>query len=210
MAMRRPSALLGALLLVAAGAARADLADWWLTPDQQGRLAYDRGDYALAAQRFVDPTWKGLAYYAAGDFTAATAYFTTLDSPFGYFYLGNALAHQNRLPEAIRAYEAALASDPQMAAARFNLDWVRGLAELDAQEYDDAGGTGGQLGADDVVFDDRAKDAQASMSSAEAAAQGLTDEEIEAIWMRRVQTTPAEFLALKFAYQQQLRSGADP
>src|ERR1700750_3444010 len=29
-------------------------ADWWLTPDQQGRLAFDRGDYAVAAKRFAD------------------------------------------------------------------------------------------------------------------------------------------------------------
>ena len=39
------------------------------------------------------------------------------------------------------------------------------------------------------------------MTEAEARTQGLTDEQIESIWMRRVQTTPAEFLEIKFSYQ---------
>src|SRR5262249_10497546 len=40
-----------ALFLLQASPVRAQdapprLTDWWLTPDQQGRLAFDRGDYA--------------------------------------------------------------------------------------------------------------------------------------------------------------------
>jgi Ca-activated chloride channel homolog len=37
----------------------------WLTPDQQGRLAFDRGDYAAAKRLFIDPMWRGLAAYRA-------------------------------------------------------------------------------------------------------------------------------------------------
>jgi Ca-activated chloride channel homolog len=37
-----------------------------LTPDQQGQLAYERGDYAGAAERFADPMWRGVALYRAG------------------------------------------------------------------------------------------------------------------------------------------------
>ena len=184
-------------------AVQADFMDWWLTPDQQGRLAFEAGDYALAAQRFTDPLWKGLALYASGDFAAAAVWFGTLETAYGYFYLGNALAHQGRLADAVAAYGEALALDPELEEASLNLDWVAGLLALDEQTYEDAGGTGGKLGADDYVFSDRAKDAKDAMSAEEAAARGLSDEQIEEIWMRRVQTTPADFLALKFAYQYQ-------
>ena len=38
-------------------------ADLWLTPDQQGRLLLQRGNYAGAAAHFQDPLWKGIAHY---------------------------------------------------------------------------------------------------------------------------------------------------
>jgi len=201
MTMLRKTILVGVLSVLAAGSAQAAFIDWWLTPDQQGRVLFERGEYSQAAQRFSDPLWKGLAYYASEDFVSATSWFAQIDTAYGRFYLGNALAHQDRLAEALAAYDEALALQPEFAEAQFNRDWVRGLYELSQKEYEDSGGTGGQLGADDFVFDDRAKNAEQTMSEAEARSQGLTDEQIESIWMRRVQTTPAEFLAIKFSYQ---------
>lgn len=197
-------AAVGLLLTCPANAA---FVDWWLTPDQQGRLHYERGEYNLAAQSFTDPLWKGLAYYASADFASAASWLSQVDTAYARFYLGNALAHLDRLPEAIDAYNAALELEPGLDEARFNLEWVSGIYELSRKEYDDYGGTGGQLGADDFVFSDRAKNAEQTMTDAEAASQGLSDQQIEDIWMRRVQTTPAEFLAYKFAYQ--LEQGED-
>lgn len=188
-------------VLATSAPARADFIDWWLTPDQQGRIAFQRGEYARAAQHFSDPLWKGMAYYASGDFANAAAYFATVQSAYGRFYLGNALAHAGQLRQAIAAYQSALEREPGLEAAAFNLEWVEGLAELEEKQYEDAGGTGGKLGADDYVFSDRAKNAKQTMSAAEAAGRGLSDAQIEEIWMRRVQTTPAEFLAVKFAQQ---------
>ena len=47
------------------------------------------------------------------------------------------------------------------------------------------------------------------MSTEDAIARGLSDEQLQEMWMRRVQTTPGDFLALKFAYQLQAGDGAD-
>ena len=196
-----------ALATVLASNAQAAFVDWWLTPDQQARVLFERGEFAQAAQRFEDPLWKGLAYYASEDFVSAASWFSRVDTAYGRFYLGNAFAHQDRLQEALAAYEEALALDPTLEEARFNHDWVQGLYDLSQKEYEDVGGTGGQLGADDFVFDDRANNAEQTMSEAEAKSQGLTDEQIESIWMRRVQTTPAEFLAIKFSYQLMQQDG---
>lgn len=194
-----------AAFMLSAGEARADFRDWWLTPDQQGRMAYEQGDYARAARLFTEPMWKGLAFYAAGEFASAAVLFEQLDTPEAIFQLGNARAHQGRLSEALAAYTRALARKPDLEEARFNLEWVEGLLELENREYDDYGGTGGKLGADDVVFSDRASNAQQSMTEIEARSQGLSDEQLQEIWMRRVQTTPGDFLELKFAYQLQAR-----
>jgi Ca-activated chloride channel family protein len=190
-----------ALAAILASNAQAAFIDWWLTPDQQARVLFERGEYAQAAQRFEDPLWKGLAYYASEDFVSAASWFSRVDTAYGRFYLGNAFAHQDRLQEALAAYDEALALDPTLEEAQFNRDWVQGLYDLSQREYEDVGGTGGQLGADDFVFSDRAKNAEQEMTEAEARSQGLSDEQIESIWMRRVQTTPAEFLEIKFSYQ---------
>lgn len=196
-----------ALTLALVTNAHAAFIDWWLTPDQQARILYERGEYALAAQRFEDRLWKGLAYYASEDFASAASWFAQVETAYGSLYLGNAYAHLDRLEEALAAYDEALALDSEFAEAQFNRDWVQGLYDLSQKEYEDFGGTGGQLGADDFVISDRAKNAEQTMTEAEARTQGLTDQQIESIWMRRVQTTPAEFLKIKFSYQLQDREG---
>ncbi len=183
--------------------ASAEFLDWWLTPDQQGRFYYEQGNYTKAASLFEDLYWKGLSYYAAQDFISAAAVFKKLDSAEAKFYLGNSLAHAGKLHEAIDAYQQALLAKPTSESTKFNLDWVQGIAEFEDKEYEDAGGTGGQLKADKIVFDDRAKNAKSEMTALEAKAHGASEEQIEEMWMRRVQTTPGDFLQLKFYYQLQ-------
>jgi Ca-activated chloride channel family protein len=66
---------------------------------------------------------------------------------------------------------------------------------------DDAGGTGGQLEADAIVFDNRAKTASQTQEVDVGAGDQLSDDELRALWLRRVQTQPADFLRAKFNYQ---------
>lgn len=180
--------------------------DWFLTPDQQGRLWMERGEPLRAARSFEDRLWKGLAYYAAEDFASAAAALAPVDTARAKFQYGNALARQERLPEAVAAYEQALALERELSEAAFNLDWVQSLLELDQKEYEDAGGTGGKLGADKIVFDEKGAKGKGEMTAEEARAQGLSEAQLREMWMRRVQTTPADFLRLKFSYQDQTGS----
>jgi Ca-activated chloride channel family protein len=101
----------------------------------------------------------------------------------------------------VAAYDAVLDEEPELSEASFNRDWVAGLLALDQKEYDDAGGTGGMLEADRIVFDERGARGKGEMTQQEARAQGLSEAELRDLWMRRVQTTPGDFLRLKFAYQ---------
>ncbi len=176
--------------------------DWWLTPDQQGRLHFKRGDYQTSARAFESAQWKALAFYKAGDFANAAALFAKDESAEGYFNLGNALAKQEKLAPAVAAYKRALELRPEFPEAAFNLDWVDGLLKLSQKEYEDAGGTGGKLGADRVVFDKRGAQGTGEMTAQQLQAEkGLSDEQLREMWMRRVQTTPGDFLRLKFSYQ---------
>ena len=72
-------------------------ADLWLTPDQQGRRAYEAGDFEAAASHFVDPLWRGVAAYRAGDFEVAAEAFALVESAEAYYDLGNAQAHGRRI-----------------------------------------------------------------------------------------------------------------
>jgi len=181
---------------------------WFLARDQQGRLWLEAGEPGRAARSFESKLWKGLASYAAEDWAAAAAALATVDTARGKVQYGNALARQERLPEAMEAYERALEHRQDFPEASFNLDWVRRLHELDQKEYEDAGGTGGKLEADKIVFDEKGAKGKGEMTSEEARAQGLSEAQLREMWMRRVETTPGEFLQLKFAYQAE--AGAVP
>jgi Ca-activated chloride channel family protein len=194
--------LLLLLFLAPTSAAAEGFIDWWLTPDQQGRLYFERGKYQKAARVFERNDWKAIAFYKAGDFANAAVLFAKMETAEGYLNLGNALAKQEKLAPAVAAYKQALALRPEFPEATFNLDWVDGLLKLSQKEYEDAGGTGGKLGADRIVFDKRGAKGAGEMSVQQLQAEkGLTDQQLQDLWMRRVQTTPGDFLQLKFSYQ---------
>ena len=205
MVSARSFVLAGALALGVTGCAPEQVPDrvlgWFLTADQQGRLWFERGDPGRAARCFEDPLWKGLAFEAAGEGASAAAMFAKVPTRRGRFEYANALARLERLPEAVSAYDASLEEEPEFEEAAFNREWVAGLLALDEKEYEDAGGTGGKLEADRIVFDERGAKGKGEMTQQEARAQGLSDTQLREMWMRRVETTPGDFLRLKFAYQ---------
>ncbi|MGA9578885.1 MAG: hypothetical protein WBV90_14830, partial [Terrimicrobiaceae bacterium] len=57
----------------------------------------------------------------------------------------------------------------------------------------------GQDKPDDIVFDQKGSDEHGQ--PIELAGGEMSDEEMRATWLRRVQTTPGDFLRAKFAYQ---------
>ncbi len=198
------------LVVLTPASARADwLLDLWLTPDQQAQRAFEAGEYATAAVRFSDPMRAGLAWYRAGEFERAARAFGRSAAPEAHFNRGNALVLQGAYDDAIAAYDQALALRPEWTQAGEN----RALAELRKARLakrDDAGGTGGKLAADDYVFDSGpAKPPGSSQDTETTAGEGgdgpLTDDRLRELWLRRVQTRPADFLAARFERQLQLR-----
>jgi Ca-activated chloride channel family protein len=175
-------------------------ANLWLTPDQQGRLAFDRGDYAGAAKLFADPMWRGIAAYRAYDFLTAAQEFSRVETLEGKFALGNAQAQNHAYEKAIKAYDEVLKAQPDHVAAKTNRAIV--LAALKAreekrrkQEQDDS------APPDEKADETRVDPDQKGGKRVQVSPEDVTTAGAAEAWMRQVQTSPADFLKLKFAIQ---------
>jgi Ca-activated chloride channel family protein len=195
----RWAAILACCWLSPAASEGADFhfADLWATRDQQGRRHFERGNYKRAAELFRDPIWKGTACYRAGDYACAADAFASVDTPEAWYGLGNAYARQGELKLAVSAYDRALAARPDFADAKANRDLVaRRIPRPGPGEQE------GQAPAPDQKLDEAKLDGDGARGKrGEVEVNRVTDEPINQIWLRGVQTSPADFLRRKFALQ---------
>jgi Ca-activated chloride channel family protein len=174
-----------------------------LTPDQQGYRHYLQQRYQEAAQRFTNPMWRGVALFRQGDFEQAAALFAGYDTPEAAFNQGNALVMRGQYITAVERFERALQRRPDWEAAINNRDIA--LARAARLKQDGGDMTGGKIGADDIVFT-KAKPPPTSGEEAVEGGQEPAQPNERAIWLRQVQTRPADFLRVKFAYQYATRN----
>lgn len=192
---------LGGLLVLVVSAGLYSLTDgefsFW-TPDQLGRRSYEEADYSRAATRFADPMWRGIALFRAGEFDKAASLFAGYDTAEAAFNQGNALVMQGEYEAAVDRFARALELRPDWEDATVNREIA--LARAAALKKEGGDMTGGKIGADEIVFDK----GKSSPSAGEEQVEGTTDSsdaELRSIWLRQVQTRPADFLRAKFAQQ---------
>lgn len=188
-------------LLLSPASAQAGFMDWWRTPDQQGQALMREGRYLEAAEVFEAPSWRAAAYYRGGDFERAAALYGRISGPEAAYNRGTALILLGRYDEAIESFERALLERPGWGEAQTNLDIARVRKARMAPPDDDAGGTGGQLGADEIVFDDSGRVNESGSEQITEDGEAMSDEQMRAVWLRRVENDPADFLRTRFAYQ---------
>lgn len=201
------------LLLAQASSVMAlEWADLWFTPDQQGQRLMGQGKYQQAAEKFTKPESIGAALFLAGDFEKAAAVFGRSSSADAHYNRGNANIMLGEYDAAINAYKNALAARPDWPAAEQNLQIAILRKQALAPPDDDYGGTGGMLEADEIVFDQSGRVNNSSSEQVlEASDQQLGEDAMRAMWLRKVETRPADFLAARFNYQLATReTGADP
>ena len=204
------AALLLALALPA-GSARAADGDlgwfWklWLTPNQRAQLFLDRGEPARAAPLFTDPVRRGVALYRAGDYAGAAAAFAPVESAEAQYDRGNALMMQPQgWNDAIPAYDRALqlrpgfieARDNRAIAEAFRRQQQQAEADRDKQQTDEPGA---QPPDDPTIIDQPQQQRDPQPQADSQPGPGLSDGDIQAMWMRRVGGTPADFLRQRFA-----------
>ena len=174
----------------------------WFTADQLGQRHFRRGEYVEAAKAFRDPMWQATAWYRANEFEKAAQTFARLGTAEAYYNQGNCWLMLGQYEKAISSYDRALAKRPNWNEAMEN----RILATLRAKLVEQKGGEMGdqKLGADDVVFDRQKK--PGGQETEIAGERAMSDAAIQAMWLRRINTRPADFLRAKFAYQQAIES----
>ena len=181
----------------------------WLTPDQQGAWLATHQRDVEAAERYHDPVRQGVALYRVGEYEKAAAAFARADTPEAAFDRGNALVMRGKYDAAIASYDRALARRPAWREAQANRDLALARKQLLAPMATGEEDTGQRAKPDEIVFDDQAKQPGPRQTETVAGAN-LGDDEVQALWLRRVQTKPADFLRAKFAYQLSRRGKPAP
>ncbi len=195
-----------ALLLPAPQARAGGLADWFFTPDQQGRIAYQRKEYDRAAELFADPLWRGYALYKNGQYAEAVEVLSRVETAQAAFIQGIAAVRNRAYRDGVRAFETALARDPDYPGAAENLALAQEIVDYveTAREQSDTGEEAG-IGADDVVFDnEEARGADTQIDAPQEEGAGLLTTEQ---WMNTVDTRTGDFLRQRFALEAAGRAG---
>ena len=197
-----------AMIAIAAGIAillvgyRLGWNELWLTPDQRGRLLMGENRPADAAKAFRDPHWRGVSLFRAGDFKGAAQAFAATDTAESAYDQANALVMLGQYEDALKRYDHALALLPGWREAQNN----REIARIRGERKKAEGGETGQTDSrpDEVVFDKTKKGGEDTNLEE---AMPMSDEAVRALWLKRVQTNPADFLRAKFAYQLRAQPG---
>ncbi len=97
--------------------------DWWYTPDYQGQLWYQKGNYEQAAEHYQDIPHKAAAYFRSGDYQSAAELLANDSTATGQYNYGLALAQMGLYDEAIQAFQQAASQDPTLQTqAEKNID----------------------------------------------------------------------------------------
>ncbi|MBY5786689.1 VWA domain-containing protein [Rhizobium leguminosarum] len=189
----RTSAVLLAVHMFSPDSARADgLMDMWLTQDQQGRIAFERGDFDAAAGRFADPMWRGVALYRAGKFQEAVDAFASVDTAESWYDQGNSLLHLGKFDEAVAAYIKALQKRKDWGEAIANLAIAQQLLAAQKEKHEEQPEKPSEA-PDSVQFDDKGKQGKEGTIN--------VAEQTSEMWMKNINVSPADLMARKFSIE---------
>lgn len=177
-------------------------ADFWSTPEQRGDRLLRAGRFADAAATYRDPVHQGVALYRADEFEKAAAAFAHGSTAEAAYDRGNALVMRGKYDDAVKSYDRALTLRPGWTDAADNRKIA--IVRRDRLKFQGGDAIGGQEKPDAIVFD-RTKKSQGDPADV-AGGDPLSDEQIRSLWLRNVQTKPADFLRAKFAFQLQDRA----
>ncbi|MFY9986010.1 MAG: tetratricopeptide repeat protein [Chthoniobacterales bacterium] len=175
--------------------------NFWQTSEQRGDALFQGGRFKEAATVYTDPRRIGIAQYRDGNFEDAAKTFARVPGATGAFNEGNALLMHGKYEAAIAAYDRALSFRPDWNDAEENkaLAGAR-KAMLEASDKNrEQEQTGVPDEPDQIAFDQ--KGGNKSRTPDLATEGSATDADLQATWLRRIQTTPGDFLRAKFGYE---------
>jgi Ca-activated chloride channel family protein len=173
--------------------------DFWRTADQRGDALMKMKRFGQAAKAFHDPLRIGIAQYRDGQFEAAARTFAKVPGAPGLYNAANAWLMHGQYDRAISLYDRSLSIRPDWKDAADNK--AVAIARRDRMTIPDKDREQESADAydpDDITFDNKGGNEQRDPKPIEA---GGNDAALQATWLRRVKTTPAQFLKAKFAWQ---------
>ncbi len=111
-------------------------ADLWFTKNQQAQKLMNKGQFKEAEKIFQQPDWRATAAYRAGEYKQSAKQFQGLQNESGFYNQGNALAHSGNYEQAIKAYNAALALNPNNKDALDNRKILQDLLKKKNKQPD--------------------------------------------------------------------------
>ncbi len=154
--------------------------DLFINDNQRAYELLEEGQAAEAAQTFDDSTWQGIASYKAQEYEEALQYWSNEESPITSYNRGNALARNGKLPEALEAYDRALASEPDWEDAQFNRDLVAKLLDSQQKQSQEDKSSGGNPNQSEEGEADSQEQPEQSASSGNSTEQNQLQENNDA------------------------------
>ncbi|MEL0158168.1 MAG: VWA domain-containing protein [Deltaproteobacteria bacterium] len=154
--------------------------DLFINDNQRAYELLEEGQAAEAAQTFDDSTWQGIASYKAQEYEEALQYWSNEESPITSYNRGNALARNGKLPEALEAYDRALAAEPDWEDAQFNRDLVAKLLDSQQKQSQEDKSSGGNPNQSEEGEADSQEQPDQSASSGNSTEQNQLQENNDA------------------------------
>ena len=174
-----------------------------VTSDQLGYNYYEKKEYLKAAESFENSSFKAASFFRAGEFKKAKLLYQNSTTKVDTYNLGNTFLMLGEYDPAIETYKRALKIDPNFKEAEENLKVAKARKILKEPENDGEQGVG-ELGADEIVYDNKAGKGVDDDKSAKEEASSANPH-----WLDRLQTGPKDFLKNKFRYQYEMKERSD-
>ena len=177
----------------------------WISADREAQQLLQENRVQEALNTYENQLSVGAIYYNRGKFKKALEVYDKLGTKEAFYNRGNTLVMLGKYKEAMESYKLALEADNNYTEARENLKIAQARqALLDAaKSKGNKEGTGGRLGADKIVFDNKQNEGEAVQQRGD----GVSNAAGSVTWLDRLETSPAKFLEYKFAYQLQHKEG---
>ncbi|MCF6264506.1 MAG: VWA domain-containing protein [Xanthomonadales bacterium] len=139
----------------------------WRNADQRAQQQLQQQQYTQALESAQSPRFQAEALYRQGDYNQAMDLWKTLENTAdtaelqadAAYNLGNALAAENQLDDAIAAYRRSLELNPNIEDARINLEILEKMKDMQGQDGESKQEEGDQ-GEDQEQQQDQSQDQQ--------------------------------------------------
>ncbi len=101
----------------------------FMNQNQRAKKHFQNQAYQKAQEQFIDKDWKAAAAYKAGDYATASSLYGQLEGTNSLYNLGNSLAMQGQIQEAISAYTDVLEKQPDHIQAKKNKEILEEMLE---------------------------------------------------------------------------------